>query len=136
MKRLLSVILLATMVCGGIVSVNASEIIPYYEGVSSGAAMLSISKAGIALCTTTFTLWSTLVEADVEMKLMRFDSFGWTEVKTWNEHFGPSTQGAIAMSKRYAVPQNGIYRVVAIADIETNDGTDHLEPYSISVEYP
>ncbi len=136
MKRLISVIVLVTLVFMNIVPLSASENIPYYDGVSSGSAMLSISDWGIALCTTTFTLWSTLIEADVEMQLVRLDPTGWTEVKTWSEHFDSSTQGAITMSKRYAVPQNGIYRVIAIADITTVDGKDHLEPYSIGIEYP
>lgn len=136
MKRTISLVLLITLVFLSTVPLSASEIIPYYNGVSSGAATLSISQWGIALCTTTFTLWSTLIEADVEMQLVRLDSSGWTEVKTWTEHFDSSTQGAIAMSKRYAVPENGIYKVIAIADITTSEGKDHLEPYSYSVEYP
>ena len=70
------------------------------------------------------------------MQLLRYETTGWTEVKTWNEHFGPSTDKTIVLDKRYAVPENGIYKVVAIADITTSSGKDHLEPYSNNIEYP
>ena len=136
MKKLISAVLLITLVFMTIVPISASEITPYYNGVSSGIAMLSFSKWGIAVCTTTFTLRSTLIEADVEMQLLRYETTGWTEVKTWNEHFGPSTDKTIVLDKRYAVPENGIYKVVAIADITTSSGKDHLEPYSNNIEYP
>ena len=136
MKKLISVVLLITLVFVTTVPLSASEITPFYNGVTSGAAMLSFSSWGIAVCTTTFTLRSALIEADVEMQLLRYDITGWTEVKTWSEHFGPSNDRTIVLDKRYAVLENGIYKVVAIADITTSDGEDHLEPYSTSVEYP
>ena len=98
--------------------------------------MLSFSKLGVATCTATFTIRYALVEADIEMQLLRFTTSGWEEVKTWNEHFGSSTEPIITLNKRYAVSENGIYRVQVIADIETSAGTDHLEPYSNSIEYP
>lgn len=136
MKRLISTVVLLVLVCLLVVPMNASEIVPYYNGVSTGLAKLSISGLGVAACTATFDLRSTLVEADIEMKLLYFERTGWTEVKSWEEHFGPSNKRTLALSERYAVSKEGIYRVIAIADIETSAGTDHLEPYSISVEYP
>ncbi len=136
MKRLISTVVLVTLIFMLVVPLNASEIVPYYDGVSTGLAKLSISNLGVALCTTTFDLRYSLISADIEMKLLCYETSGWTEVKTWSEHFGPSNQRVLAMNKRYAVPKNGIYRVAVSADIETSAGTDHLEPYSISVEYP
>lgn len=136
MKRFMSAVLLVSILFILIVPVGANELTPYYDGVNTGTAMLSFSKLGVATCTATFTIRYALVEADIEMQLLRFTTSGWEEVKTWNEHFGPSTKPIITLNKRYAVPENGIYRVQVIADIETSAGTDHLEPYSISVEYP
>lgn len=135
MKRLISIVLFMSMVLACIVPLSASEISLYYNGVSSGAAMLSISNFGIASCTTTFDLRYPLVEADIEMQLLRFESSGWEEVKTWEEHFGESQKRALVLEKLYAVG-DGIYKVNVIADIETTAGSDHLEMGSNIEEYP
>ena len=135
MTRLISIILYMSMVRACIVPLSASEISLYYNGVSSGAAMLSISNFGIASCTTTFDLRYPLVEADIEMQLLRFESSGWEEVKTWEEHFGESPKRALVLEKLYAVG-DGIYKVNVIADIETTAGSDHLEMGSNIEEYP
>ena len=135
MKRLISIVLFMSMVLACIVTLSASEISLYYNGVSSGAAMLSISNFGIASCTTTFDLRYPLVEADIEMQLLRFESSGWEEVKTWEEHFGESQKRALVLEKLYAVG-DGIYKVNVIADIETTAGSDHLEMGSNIEEYP
>lgn len=135
MKRMLSIVLLSVLILMCMVPMNAAEITPYLDGVSSGAAMLNISNFGIASCTTTFDLRYSLVEADIEMKLLRFEASGWETVKTWTEHFGPSDRRILALDKLYAVT-DGIYKVRVIADIETTAGTDHLEPSSNIIEYP
>ena len=135
MKRLISIVLFMSMVLACIVPLSASEISLYYNGVYSGAAMLSISNFGIASCTTTFDLRYPLVEADIEMQLLRFESSGWEEVKTWEEHFGESQKRALVLEKLYAVG-DGIYKVNVIADIETTAGSDHLEMGSNIEEYP
>lgn len=135
MKRMLSIVLLSVLILMCVVPMNAAEITPYLDGVSSGAAMLNISNFGIASCTTTFDLRYSLVEADIEMKLLRFEASGWETVKTWTEHFGPSDRRTLALDKLYAVT-DGIYKVRVIADIETTAGTDHLEPSSNIIEYP
>lgn len=136
MKKIISVGLLIMLVFTTIVPLNASENIPFYDGVTSGAAILSFSNWGIALCTTTFTLRHELIEADIEMQLLRYETTGWEEVKTWNEHFGPSTDRTIVLDKRYTVPENGIFKVLVVADIETTGGSDHLEMDSNIEEYP
>lgn len=135
MKRLISIALFMSMVLACIVPLSASETAPYYNGVASGAAMLSISNFGIASCTTTFTLRYPLVEADIEMQLLRFKPTGWEEEMSWEKHFGPSDDKVIYLDKSYAVG-DGIYKVYVIADIETTAGSDHLEPYSNIEEYP
>ena len=136
MKRFISIFLLISMMFMFVAPVSATETTLYYEGVNSGVAMLSFSKLGIATCTASFTLRATLVEADIEMQLLKFETSGWEEVKTWNEHIGPSNEPIIGLSKLYAVSENGIYKVQVVADIETEAGNDHLEPYSNSIEYP
>lgn len=135
MKRLFSTILLLSLFFMFTVPTAATEITPYYDGVTSGAALLSISNLGVASCTATFDLRYSLVEADIEMQLFRFEASGWKEVKTWEEHFGPSSKRTLIMDKLYAVSENGIYMVRVIADIETSAGADHLEPTSNRVEY-
>ncbi len=135
MKRFISIVLFASLLFTCIVPLSASEITPYYNGVVSGAAMLNISTFGIATCTTTFTLRYSLVEADVEMQLLRFEPTGWEEVTSWEKHFGPSDDKVIYLDKLYAVG-DGIYKVYVTADIETTAGSDHLEPSSNIEEYP
>ncbi len=135
MKKMISVLLFISMALACIVPLSASEIKPYYEGVTSGAAALSISNFGIATCTTAFDLRYALVEADIEMQLLRFEASGWEEVKTWEEHYGASEKRSLVLNKLYAVA-DGIYKVYVIADIETTAGSDHLEMGSNIEEYP
>lgn len=135
MKKIISSVLLITLLFVCIVPINAVEITPYLDGVTSGIALLNISNFGIASCTTTFNLRSQLLEADIEMQLLRFDASGWETVKTWEEHFDASDQRTLVLDKRYAVT-DGIYKVYVIADIETAAGSDHLETSSNIEEYP
>lgn len=135
MKRLISITLLITLLVLNVATIGATNIEPYYLGVTSATAMLTISRFGQAKSTVTVNLREPLVSASIDMALLKYSSSGWEEIASWSESYDTASASSIHLNKVKYVDK-GIYKVTATVNVTTTAGTDTLYPDSISVTYP
>lgn len=134
MKRVLSLITLVALLLMAMPSLQASvpdTATPFYAGTSHASTTLSISNFGVATCTATAALSSTLIKATVKMELQRLEGVDWVTVETWEKEF---TEIPISLEKTKFLFQSGTYHVSTHFTIETTAGTDTLSTVSRSVE--
>ena len=122
MKRLISIILLIALLLLNVAAISATSVEPYYLGVTSASAMLSISRFGQAKSSVTVNLRKPLVSASIDMTLL-------------SENYDTASANSIYLNKVKYV-DNGTYKVTATVSVTTTAGTDILYPDSVSVTYP
>lgn len=135
MKRLISVILLIALLLLNVAAISATSVEPYYLGVTSASAMLSISRFGQAKSSVTVNLRKPLVSASIDMTLLKYTPSGWEEIASWSENYNTASANSIYLNKVKYV-DNGTYKVTATVSVTTTAGTDILYPDSVSVTYP
>lgn len=135
MKRLISVILLIALLLLNVAAISATSVEPYYLGVTSASAMLSISRFGQAKSSVTVNLRKPLVSASIDMTLLKYTPSGWEEIASWSENYDTASANSIYLNKVKYV-DNGTYKVTATVSVTTTAGTDILYPDSITVTYP
>ena len=135
MKRLISVILLIALLLLNVAAISATSVEPYYPGVTSASAMLSISRFGQAKSSVTVNLRKPLVSASIDMTLLKYTPSGWEEIASWSENYDTASANSIYLNKVKYV-DNGTYKVTATVSVTTTAGTDILYPDSITVTYP
>ncbi len=135
MKRLISIILLIALLLLNVAAISATSVEPYYLGVTSASAMLSISRFGQAKSSVTVNLRKPLVSASIDMTLLKYTPSGWEEIASWSENYDTASANSIYLNKVKYV-DNGTYKVTATVNVTTTAGTDILYPDSVSVTYP
>ena len=135
MKRLISIILLIALLLLNVAAISATSVEPYYLGVTSASAMLSISRFGQAKSSVTVNLRKPLVSASIDMTLLKYTPSGWEEIASWSENYDTASANSIYLNKVKYV-DNGTYKVIATVSVTTTAGTDTLYPDSVSVTYP
>ena len=135
MKRLISIILLIALLLLNVAAISATSVEPYYLGVTSASAMLSISRFGQAKSSVTVNLRKPLVSASIDMTLLKYTPSGWEEIASWSENYDTASANSIYLNKVKYV-DNGTYTVTATVSVTTTAGTDILYPDSVSVTYP
>lgn len=135
MKRLISIILLIALLLLNVAAISATSVEPYYLGVTSASAMLSISRFGQAKSSVTVNLRKPLVSASIDMTLLKYTPSGWEEIASWSENYDTASANSIYLNKVKYV-DNGTYKVTATVSVTTTAGTDILYPDSVSVTYP
>lgn len=135
MKRLISIILLIALLLLNVAAISATSVEPYYLGVTSASAMLSISRFGQAKSSVTVNLRKPLVSASIDMTLLKYTPSGWEEIASWSENYDTASANSIYLNKVKYV-DNGTYKVIATVSVTTTAGTDILYPDSVSVTYP
>ena len=135
MKRLISVILLIALLLLNVAAISATSVEPYYLGVTSASAMLSISRFGQAKSSVTVNLRKPPVSASIDMTLLKYTPSGWEEIASWSENYDTASANSIYLNKVKYV-DNGTYKVTATVSVTTTAGTDILYPDSITVTYP
>ena len=118
-----------------VAAISATSVEPYYLGVTSASAMLSISRFGQAKSSVTVNLRKPLVSASIDMTLLKYTPSGWEEIASWSENYDTASANSIYLNKVKYV-DNGTYKVTATVSVTTTAGTDILYPDSVSVTYP